>query len=211
MHPRIVTFLDSLIDRTFILVCLCTLDRHPCMQGLNEWVSRMAPDFPTTIFVLLHVVEKLQKLHSLGLCHRDLKPANILWRPQANAWTLMDFGCAATLGALQSCVPIAPGRGGVDHVHSTVATRLTVHFLPVYGGSPCAVQEDLLPISRIHANDHWFARAVGDESQQIKEQTGSPKCAVLQCKPVTVTPACRRDSASGIFSALCRPRGNSGI
>ena len=68
------------------------------MQALNEWVSRMAPDLPGTLFVLLHVAEKLQKLHAEGLCHRDLKPANILWQPSANGWTLMDFGCAATIG-----------------------------------------------------------------------------------------------------------------
>jgi serine/threonine protein kinase len=60
----------------------------------------MAPDVPTTIFVLLHLAEKLEKVHARGLCHRDIKPANVLWRPSANAWTLMDFGCAAALGVI---------------------------------------------------------------------------------------------------------------
>ena len=75
-------------------------ERSSPVQALNEWVRRMAPDLPGTILVLLHVAEKLQRLHAEGLCHRDLKPANILWQPSANAWTLMDFGCAATIGAL---------------------------------------------------------------------------------------------------------------
>jgi serine/threonine protein kinase len=73
-----------------------------CLQSLNEWVSRVAPDLPTTIFVLLHLAEKLEKVHAHGLCHRDIKPANVLWRPSANAWTLMDFGCAAALGVIHS-------------------------------------------------------------------------------------------------------------
>jgi hypothetical protein len=42
-------------------------------ESLNEWVSRSAPDVPTTVFVLLHVAEKLQQLHEAGWTHRDLK------------------------------------------------------------------------------------------------------------------------------------------
>ena len=41
-------------------------------EGLNEWVSRSAPDLATTIFVLLHVAERLQQLHQAGIAHRDL-------------------------------------------------------------------------------------------------------------------------------------------
>eukprot|EP00892_Ulva_mutabilis_P009361 jgi/Ulvmu1/6798/UM309_0002.1 len=69
-------------------------------ESLDEWVHRVAPDFVTSMFVLCHVTKRLQLLHSAGLCHRDLKPANILWRPTANAWTLIDFGCAESIGAL---------------------------------------------------------------------------------------------------------------
>lgn len=68
-------------------------------EGLNEWMSRAAPDVATTVFVLLHVAERLQQLHEAGWCHRDLKPANVLWRPKSNAWALVDFGCAARIGA----------------------------------------------------------------------------------------------------------------
>ena len=72
------------------------------VQSLSEWVSRVATDLPTTMFVLLQLAEKVEKLHASGLCHRDLKPSNVLWRPTANAWTLMDFGCAAHFGARRS-------------------------------------------------------------------------------------------------------------
>lgn len=68
-------------------------------ESLDEWVARVAPDFITSMFVLCHVTKRLQLLHSAGLCHRDLKPGNILWRPTANAWTLIDFGCAERAGA----------------------------------------------------------------------------------------------------------------
>ena len=42
-------------------------------ESLNEWCSRVSPNFATTLFVLLHVAERLQQLHASGLCHRDLK------------------------------------------------------------------------------------------------------------------------------------------
>jgi eukaryotic-like serine/threonine-protein kinase len=38
-------------------------------------------------------------LHAAGYVHRDLKPANIMWLPSQNRWTLIDFGCAACIGA----------------------------------------------------------------------------------------------------------------
>ena len=69
------------------------------VQVLNEWTARVAPDTPTAILVLLHIAERICHLHALGLAHRDVKPANILWRPLANAWTLVDFGGAAPIGA----------------------------------------------------------------------------------------------------------------
>jgi serine/threonine protein kinase len=67
-------------------------------ESLFEWVSRSAPDLPTTIFVLLHVAERLQQLHEAGWAHRKLRPAHVWWRPQTNSWTLVDFGGAARLG-----------------------------------------------------------------------------------------------------------------
>jgi hypothetical protein len=50
-------------------------------ESLNEWCSRVSPNFATTLFVLLHVAERLQQLHASGLCHRDLKCARALVCP----------------------------------------------------------------------------------------------------------------------------------
>jgi Protein kinase domain len=69
-------------------------------ESLNQWSLRVAPDPPIAMCVLCHVAARLTRLHEAGLCHCDLKPANILWQPQANAWTLIDFGCSAAIGAL---------------------------------------------------------------------------------------------------------------
>jgi hypothetical protein len=42
-------------------------------ESLNEWCSRVQPNFATTLFVLMHVAKRLAQLHAAGLCHRDLK------------------------------------------------------------------------------------------------------------------------------------------
>ena len=59
------------------------LNSHAC-----EWLQ-----------VLIHVAKRLADLHSAGYAHRDLKPANVMWLPRENRWTLIDFGCAARIGA----------------------------------------------------------------------------------------------------------------
>jgi serine/threonine protein kinase len=49
--------------------------------------------------VILHLATRLEALHALGYVHRDLKPANVMWLPRQNRWTVIDFGCAARIGA----------------------------------------------------------------------------------------------------------------
>lgn len=55
--------------------------------------------------VLIHVTERVSTLHAAGVVHRDLKPGNVLWRPSHHSWTLIDYGCAAEIGA-----PLRPHR-----------------------------------------------------------------------------------------------------
>jgi hypothetical protein len=80
----------------------------PCIviergESLDKWAERIKPDFTTILQVLSHVANRLEKLHASGLVHRDLKPGNVLWRPQHLEWTLIDFGCAAEIGASPLC------------------------------------------------------------------------------------------------------------
>jgi hypothetical protein len=71
-------------------------------ESLDEWALRIVPDFPTVLTVLCHIATRLQQLHNSGYVHRDIKPANVLWRPAHHSWTLIDFGCAAEIGATVS-------------------------------------------------------------------------------------------------------------
>ena len=87
----------------------------PCIivergESLDEWVLRISPDFPTILTVLCHVAARLHQLHSAGYAHRDVKPGNILWRPRHHSWTLIDFGCAAEIGALPFGKPKQKGH-----------------------------------------------------------------------------------------------------
>jgi serine/threonine protein kinase len=50
--------------------------------------------------VLHHIARRLESMHNAGWAHLDLKPGNVLRRPVKHAWTLIDFGCSAKIGAL---------------------------------------------------------------------------------------------------------------
>jgi eukaryotic-like serine/threonine-protein kinase len=49
--------------------------------------------------LLCNVAARLSYMHEAGFVHRDLKPANVMWLPRENRWTIIDFGCAARIGA----------------------------------------------------------------------------------------------------------------
>lgn len=76
----------------------------PCIvikkgQSLNEFASSNVADFITIFQTLMHVVRAVKVMHDMGYAHRDIKPGNILRRPGEHDWTLIDFGCAARIGA----------------------------------------------------------------------------------------------------------------
>ena len=48
--------------------------------------------------VLCHIADRLADLHSAGYVHRDLKQSNVMWQPQCNRWTLIDFGLVTRIG-----------------------------------------------------------------------------------------------------------------
>jgi eukaryotic-like serine/threonine-protein kinase len=49
--------------------------------------------------MLSNIPARLADMHEAGFVHRDLKPGNVMWLPRENRWTIIDFGCAARIGA----------------------------------------------------------------------------------------------------------------
>lgn len=86
----------------------CITDRG---EPLSEWVKAASAsrpmDGPTTIFVLLHIVERLQLLHAAGYAHCRLCPASIVWLQRLNAWRLTDLEAIVAIGA-----PLPHARAG---------------------------------------------------------------------------------------------------
>ena len=68
-------------------------------ESLNEFVDRVEHDNITVIQALAFIVQRVRDLHAAGMVHRDLKPGNILRMPELHSWCLIDFGCAAPIGA----------------------------------------------------------------------------------------------------------------
>ena len=66
---------------------------------LAEWLQT-ARAFPAVMHMFHDLAKGLTCLHSAGFVHRDLKPDNVLWMLQTQVWKLIDFGIAATAGAL---------------------------------------------------------------------------------------------------------------
>ena len=72
-------------------------------ESLHEFGRRVAHDPITLVQALMHVSDRVQRLHALGIVHRDLKPGNVLRMPESHSWSVIDFGCAAQDGAALLC------------------------------------------------------------------------------------------------------------
>jgi serine/threonine protein kinase len=66
--------------------------------------------------VIYAVAKLLRTMHDAGYAHRDIKPGSFVCLPSSGAWSLIDFGCAAKIGALPFCVPAQL------HMHSILCT-----------------------------------------------------------------------------------------
>eukprot|EP00892_Ulva_mutabilis_P002522 jgi/Ulvmu1/12270/UM087_0004.1 len=107
LMPPVEMIVGNTMQRAAVTACMPPpLNRVPLPpviatekgESLDDFVGRAAPDFFTSLQVIIHIAQKLEQLHAAGWVHRDLKPGNAIWLPSKNTWTLIDFGCAARIG-----------------------------------------------------------------------------------------------------------------
>ena len=67
---------------------------------------------------LHHVAKRLAQMHAAGWAHLDVKPRNVLRRPRQHAWTLIDFGCSARIGASRGT--LGPAVINVQRMHRAI-------------------------------------------------------------------------------------------
>ena len=79
--------------------------------------------------ILSNVSKRLADMHDAGYVHRDLKPANVMWLPRQNCWTVIDFGCAARIGA-QAPLNFTLTYAAPEVVHALVAGERVIHASP---------------------------------------------------------------------------------
>ena len=102
-------------------------------ESLDEHTARTAPDFVTSLSIMLHVTTVVGRLHDAGWVHRDLKPTNAVFLAQQARWALVDFGCAARRGASRSSTHdiVRGSTGGCMHaMHLESATSRRTRALP---------------------------------------------------------------------------------
>jgi len=129
----------------------------------------MSETFAGGVQAMSHSVRALKKLHSTGYAHRDIKPGNILRRPKQHDWTLIDFGCAAQIGAtpgggISSSPEFPPPRSQADESHLSFLNGMhcsssdDVVYLPITPSAVCNRSRRMeVPLQK-QSCPGWFMR-----------------------------------------------------
>lgn len=116
--------------------------------------------------VMVHIAEKLQQLHAAGWTHRDLKPGNAIWLPSQNSWTLIDFGCAARIGARPP-----PGLYQLVHTGTVLLEPMPLVFPHACLYLPVCVPSPALSLSSDVSGKVCGDRCTSDRGRHIRQNS----------------------------------------
>lgn len=152
-----VVIISVLTIAASLLLVRCLLINSHTLDAISTMHLRTVFEQRLYVQVVHDVAGILKDMHAVGIVHRDVKPSHIVQHPKTQAWTLIDFSSAATLGenitpefTLQYASPEAVSEQGEGMCHKATtgldAWSLGVVAYELLTGQPWTTELDVAQV-----------------------------------------------------------------